>query len=801
MNNSIWVIPNSNSKGNNSGSGNNNSIINNQKNDVVTNNVDVNKLRYTIAIIGDGKVKNICLNDFGKSKITFGRGSDNDIVLSSVLVSNNHGYFNINNGMVSIFDNNSKNGIFVNNLRCTNGCLLKDGDSVKIDNPSRPLSAGLIMIITIGDNDNRWMQYNLLNKDLVIIGRGNDCDIVLDRISISTKHAKITKDVNGYYISSFDSKSGVILNNSILRGQMLLKDKDVILINNIKLIYNNNMILYEKYDYGVRLDAIDVVKTVRLKGRNKDISQHVDFTATPGEFIAFVGGSGAGKSTFLKCISGVSKPTSGQVLINGNDLFNNYAVLKNLIGYVPQENIIFDDLTLIDMLKYAANLRMPDDATTIEKNNRIKEVLEIVELSDKKDVMIRNLSGGQKKRSCIAVELIADPKLFFLDEPTSGLDPGTERSIMKTLRKMANSGKTIILVTHNTLNLHLCDKVVFFGYGGKLCFDGKPQDALTFFKVNDFVDIYNMLNSNTDGWHEAFNKSNYRKKSKIEAIESNSVNNTKAKSFFKQFFTLLRRKFKTLFNNKQQLLLLFGQAPLIAILLSIVVTDNLFYSYEETKAILFTISTAAIWIGLLNSIQEVCKERIILEKEFMADLRLSAYLSSKVVYLFLISLVQAILLITSFMLVVDVPQMGLLFSWYIESIFIVFLTIFSASSMGLLVSSVSKDSSVALTMPTLLLVPQLLFSGMLFPLNGIVDKVSNFILCRWSVEALGTVNDLNSLVSAVQEAIPGYVREIENYYTFTINHLTYDLSIIVLMTVILVGLSYYLLKRQLESGR
>ena len=310
-----------------------------------------------------------------------------------------------------------------------------------------------------------------------------------------------------------------------------------------------------------------------------------------------------------------------------------------------------------------------------------------------------------------------------------------------------------------------------------------------------------MLNSNTDGWHEAFNKSNYRKKSKIEAIESNSVNNTKAKSFFKQFFTLLRRKFKTLFNNKQQLLLLFGQAPLIAILLSIVVTDNLFYSYEETKAILFTISTAAIWIGLLNSIQEVCKERIILEKEFMADLRLSAYLSSKVVYLFLISLVQAILLITSFMLVVDVPQMGLLFSWYIESIFIVFLTIFSASSMGLLVSSVSKDSSVALTMPTLLLVPQLLFSGMLFPLNGIVDKVSNFILCRWSVEALGTVNDLNSLVSAVQEAIPGYVREIENYYTFTINHLTYDLSIIVLMTVILVGLSYYLLKRQLESGR
>lgn len=133
-----------------------------------------------------------------------------------------------------------------------------------------------------------------------------------------------------------------------------------------------------------------------------------------------------------------------------------------MIGYVPQEDIVFDDLTLIDMLRYAANLRMPDDATYIEKENRINAVLGIVELSDKKDVMIRSLSGGQRKRASIAIELIADPKLFFLDEPTSGLDPGTERIIMKTLRKMANSGKTIILVTHNTLNLHLCDKVVFW---------------------------------------------------------------------------------------------------------------------------------------------------------------------------------------------------------------------------------------------------------------------------------------------------------------------------------------------------
>ena len=667
------------------------------------------------------------------------------------------------------------------------------------------------MVITIGEKANKWVSFPLRDKKNVLIGRGEDCDIVFNRISVLLKHAKITKLDKGHYISAYNNKGSIILNNNILVGQKLLKDKDVIIINNIKLIYNKNSILYQLYDEGVRLDAIDIVKTIKVKGKKKDIAQHINFSATPGQFIAFIGGSGAGKSTFLKCISGISKPTSGKVLVNGSDLFNNYSALKNLIGYVPQENIIFNDLTLIDMLKYSANLRMPDDVTYQEKINRINNVLEIVELSDKKDVMIRNLSGGQKKRACIAVELIADPKLFFLDEPTSGLDPGTERSIMKTLRKMADSGKTIILVTHNTLNLNLCDKVVFFGYGGKLCFDGKPDEALEFFKVKDFVDIYNLISNDPDKWLNEFNESKNNNKNNIDEFNINNKNieneitniNKKknSKSFSKQLYTLFRRRLKILINNHQQLILLFAQVPLIAFLLSIVVTKNIFYSYEETKAILFSLVTAAIWLGLLNAIQEVCKERVILEKEYMSDLRISSYLCSKLLFLFLLSVIQSFLLISAFVLFVDVPSNGVIFSWYIETIFIIILTIFSASSMGLFVSILAKDSSSASTMPTLLLVPQLLFSGILFPLNGVIGKISNFILCRWSVEALGTINDLNSLISSIQEVFPGYIREVESYYSFTINHLVYDGTIIIIMTVAFIIISFVILKRQLESGR
>ena len=534
----------------------------------------------------------------------------------------------------------------------------------------------------------------------------------------------------------------------------------------------------------MKIEAIDVVKTVKVKSKKKNISEHVDFVANPGEFIAFVGGSGAGKSTFMKCISGVTRATSGRVLLNGVDLYENYSVLKNLIGYVPQENIIFDDLTLFDMLKYAANLRMPEDATKEEKLNRINEVLVIVEMLDKKDV-----------------ELIADPHLFFLDEPTSGLDPGTERSLMKTLRKMSDSGKTIILVTHNTLNLHLCDKVVFFGYGGKLCFDGKPEDALKFFKVDDFVDIYNKINEDVDSWKEKFKKSNIKEKEESDKKNIKPKSTIKSKSFSKQFFTLVRRKFKALFNNKQQLLMLFGQAPLLAFLLTLVVTDNIFYSYEETKSIIFTMSNAAIWLGLLNSIQEICKERVILQKEHMADLRLSAYILSKLTYLIIVGIIQSVLLVVTFVLIVNVPQTGLLFNWVLETIVIVFLTTFTASSMGLVVSSIAKDSATAMTMPTLLLIPQLLFSGILFPLGGIVGKLSNLTICRWSVEALGTINDLNSLVSEIQEVIPGYVRTIESYYTFSLNHLSFDLFMMLLMSLIFSMISYFILKIQLESGR
>lgn len=755
--------------------------------------------QYIITVIEDSNIRTINLTSLNKQKISFGRGEDNDIVLLSPLVSVNHGYFELSNNKISVVDNQSTNGIFVNNNKIA-ASPLKDGDSIKIDDPVDPLNRGVIFILSTNDKVTSWQQIDLEKKQVITIGRDSSSDIVINHISVSLKHATITEKNHKFIIKDNNSTNGIMINGELLTGEISLKERDVILIANAKLIFYKNNILYQTYDSGVSLEAADITKTVKVKGKKKDISQHVSLSIKPGQFVAFVGGSGAGKSTFMNCISGVSRPTSGKVYVNGNDLFKNYAVLKNIIGYVPQQDIVFTDLTLKDMLKYAAELRMPDDATEEEKKNRIKAVLETVELTGKEDVMIKNLSGGQRKRASIAVELIADPKLFFLDEPTSGLDPGTERSVMKTLRKMADSGKTIILVTHTTLNLHLCDKIAFFGTEGRLCFSGAPNEALSFFNVTDFVDIYTLLNEDTKTWYDKFNNSEY--KDHITKEDSGKTTKEKnKKSFAKQFLTLSKRYAKTIINNKQQLLLLLAQAPIIAYLLSLVVTDNLFNSYDEAKTLLFAMASASIWLGLLNSIQEICKERVILQKEYMANLKLSAYLGSKMLIQCLLGLIQAVLLVTTFSLLVEVPSTGVVTSWYLETTVVCFTTIISASSLGLVVSSLSKNSSVAMSFAPLLLVPQLLFSGMLFPLEGVVDKISYFILCRWSVEGFGTINNLNDLTDSIQEIVPTYIREAESFYTFTETHLFQDIAIIIFMMIILLILCFGILKHQLERSR
>lgn len=755
---------------------------------------------YFLTVFDDNGWQTINLLDSGKNKLTFGKAPNNDIVLSSDLIDLNQGYLEINEYGVLAVNTSPHIPLIGNNNKIFDNEYLSDGNFVKIIDTNSQTSTGILMIMSISRSPDEWKQFPITSSKLTI-GSSGSCDVILSPNTVDSHHCTIYNSSNKLSILDEFSNLGTYVNGIKLNPskESQLRNLDVILVGNSKLVLSGNKLYYQIFERGIRLEAFDIVKKVKSKFKIRQISSHVSMKVNPSEFVAFVGGSGAGKSTFLKCISGLDKPTSGKVLLNGEDLYENYSDLKHNIGYVPQDDIVFSDLTLHDMLHYAAKLRMPDSASAREREARIKEVLDIVELTDFENSYIRQLSGGQRKRSSIAVELIADPNILFLDEPTSGLDPGTERKIMYTLKKMSQMGKTIILVTHTTLNLHICDKIAFFGPGGYLCFYGTPQEALDFFEVDDFVDIYNLISDNLDFWINKFQNTQKTERNPSQPYSKNSKIINKKKSFFRQLFNLISRNIKLVTNNVFQLLILFAEAPIIALLISLISDSTVFENYTVTRGIVFTLSCAAVWIGFFNTIQEVCKEKVILQKEHMADLSLSAYLLAKFIVQIIFSVIQAFLFVFTFQKLVGVSDYSILFGSFGDILLICFLTILSSAAMGLFFSCLMTNNNMVTVMLPLIMLPQLLFSGILIELKGIAVYLSTITLSRWCAEGIGSSFNLNTLTHEIQAINPFIQIEPEKYYIFTADHMIQTIAILLGMTLFFIVGGYIALRKNVDK--
>ncbi|MBR6812146.1 MAG: ABC transporter ATP-binding protein/permease, partial [Oscillospiraceae bacterium] len=471
---------------------------------------------------------------------------------------------------------------------------------------------------------------------------------------------------------------------------------------------------------------------------------------------------------------------------------HNFDSLKKIVGYVPQSDIVYDNLSLYDMLSYTAKLRLPEDTSAEEREAAIMRAIDLVELRDEKNSFIKRLSGGQRKRASIAVELLSDPNLLFLDEPASGLDPGTERSLMHSLRKMANNGKTIILVTHSTLQLRMCDKIVFMGKGGRLCFYGSYNEALAFFGVIDIVDVYNMITEQPKLWQARYNQS--KGYSVNTTAQKPPVRNTK-KNRFKQLLVLNNRYFKLVSNDRQRLVLLLLQAPLLALLIALVADGNQFDQYEMTKSLLFALTCSAFWVGMLNAIQEICKERSIMKREYMTGLSLSAYICSKIIVLGAMCLVQSLMIVGVFSLLVGLPDEGVMMAPFLEILISTFITALASTAMGLFVSSLFTNADRAMTVAPILLMPQILFSGLLFKLSGVTEVISWFAICRWGMESIGSSADLNELPLRLQQEGIMLPHEFESFYECTDSHLLTTWLILIGFTVAFLVLARLVLSR------
>ena len=553
-----------------------------------------------------------------KPIITIGRSPQNDLIIDSPVVSRQHAELKQQGSEYYLHDLGSTNGSVVNGKMVQRGQSppLHDGTIIRIGD-AQGNSVGITFQKTaVGKSHLGTIKLGQLNIDPMTtytIGRDPANQVHLDHPSVSRRHAEVRQTAAGAVLRDLGSANGTYINGQSLRGKRQLNNGDVIQIGPFKLVHDQAGLTQYTPDGNYQLDAGNLMRTVNIggavakltgdKSKQKVILNDISLSVHPKEFIALVGGSGAGKSTLMKAMSGFSPADQGTILINGDDLYKNFAAYRSILGYVPQDDIIHGQLTVMGALTYAAELRMPD-ATASEIKGRIQKALKEVDMVDHVDKQVNKLSGGQRKRVSIASELLADPGLFFLDEPTSGLDPGLEKKMMYTLRQLADQGRTIVLVTHATANIDQCTHVAFLAEG-RLAYYGPPQEAKQFFdNAPDFSDIYtnlsqpinptalpsqyqpyyqelmakNMLPSHVTAamWERRYRDSSQYQQyvtgrlQKGGASSSSTATGPQANqqiSMFKQFGVLSRRYFNLIRRDTMSLVVLLAVMPVIALLL------------------------------------------------------------------------------------------------------------------------------------------------------------------------------------------------------------------------------------------
>ncbi len=723
-----------------------------------------------------------------KPVMTLGRATDNDIVIERPQVSRHHAQIAQENGDFVITDQGSANGLFFQGQRVpkhtlADGDVLTIGDSDEVALQFRA-SIGFLPVVE-PEQATRAMPpvstaapaadlgvaglLDLKGMETITIGRAPDNRIVLDHPQVSRHHALIERMGTRYRIRDLKSSNGVFVNSARVEHEAWLKEGDEIRIGPLRLVLREDGI--EQFaEEGLRLDGARLNKWV---SKDKNLLQDISLSILPQEFVALVGPSGSGKSTLLDAINGSRPATHGQVCVNGIDLYRNLDLFRNDMGYVPQKDIVHAELTVYQALDYVAQLRMPADTRPADRRERVMQVLRDLDLAERQDLPIHKLSGGQLKRVNIGVELLTQPRLFFLDEPTSGLDPGTEFEMMTLLRKLADQGRTILLVTHATKNVMMCDRVIFLAQGGYLAYFGPPEQALPYFdqyrtprerqlKDIEFDDIYRILDDESRGrpqdWAERYRRSRQYQEDMVARLQDRAhaapasqpvklkrqAERRQRARMLRQFLILSARNLRILTQDRASLLLMLALAPVIG-LMDFIWGNKLFDVNEGDagKAItmLFMAALISLIVGALSSVREIVKENEIYKRERAVNLRVAPYILSKVWIGVVIALYQSLVFLLFKLMFVRPPLDG----WGVSAFYwTLVLSTLSGYLMGLLVSAAAPNQNAAMILLIAALVPQLLFSGALLPLNVIPggQVISAAMPVRWSFEALVNITGL-----------------------------------------------------------
>ena len=356
------------------------------------------------------------------------------------------------------------------------------------------------------------------------IGRDADNDIVLPDFWVSRRHAEVRRIGAEHHLVDLASSNGVHHNGRRV-PRAVLAFGDRFTIGRHEFLFDGQS-LYQHDDMGPTSIIADDI-SVEIKGNV--LLDDVSFALRHGTLLGIVGPSGCGKSTLLKAMTGIRPATRGQLLYDGRDLHQHYSELRYRIGMVPQDDVLHRQLTVRRALRFAASLRFASDVPRKQRLERVSEVLELLGLTARARQRIDTLSGGQRKRTSVALELLTEPSLLALDEPTSGLDPALDKEVMRELRLLADRGRTVVVVTHSVLHLDLCDYVLVMCQGGRMGYFGPPDELLGFFGAEDYADVFDKVTNQAERWAQKFRNSDiYRRYVGEVALELAAATNDKA---------------------------------------------------------------------------------------------------------------------------------------------------------------------------------------------------------------------------------------------------------------------------------
>ncbi|MER5726002.1 FHA domain-containing protein [Streptomyces sp. NPDC001110] len=598
------------------------------------------------------------------------------------------------------------------------------------------------------------------------IGRALENELVVSDLQVSRLHAEFRATPDGRFeIRDLGSHNGTYVNGQPLSksGSALIGPNDIVGVGHstFRLVGDR---LEEFVDTGeVSFSARHL--TVTVDG-GKDILKDVSFGVPEKSLIAVIGPSGSGKSTLLKALTGYRPANQGDVLYDNRNLYKQFAELRQRIGLVPQDDILHKELTVTRALRYAAKLRFPADTTEAERTARIHEVLAELKLDIHRDKKITSLSGGQRKRVSVALELLTKPSLIFLDEPTSGLDPGMDRDVMQLLRGLADDGRTVLVVTHSVAELAICDKLLVMAPGGSVAYFGPPEEALNFFGYTSWADVFSAFENYRDyDWAGRWRGSQHYQMyaADIDAVAVQPVHMPppqqirppKPSGWAAQLWTLMRRYISVIASDKGFLLLMV-LLPAVLGVVSVVIPAEFGLAEPDPPSrfngkagtIMLILAVGMCFAAAANSVRELIKERVIYERERATGLSRSAYLLSKVIVLGVITALQGVIICGIGFSTRQLPEEGLFMPPAAEICVSIIVLGFVSMMFGLMISALVKTAEKTMPLLVMFAIVQVVFTGVLFQVYGSpgLEQFAWLMPSRWAVAAAGTTLDLAHLM-------------------------------------------------------